>query len=211
MITVLELADEFLREGKYPESLLDIGCGPCFEGEDLISRGIALTGIDQDEETVGRVQERLPEGRFITADAAVWLRETDSRYDAVLVRRPDLIFRSQNWHAVFQRIPLVLDPDGMVIVTTPGQSEAGMCEKWLRETADKVSVSKIGHAEEAFLVKAEEIRKTDEKGNDMNSLIQSLSWEDDQPHMVCDLRTGLCTVVTDKEKGENKNEDTEKE
>lgn len=200
MIPLLNFAELFRREGKYPENLLDIGCGPCAEGEQLLAHGIFLTGVDQDEETIRSVRRHLPEGRFMTADAAVWLAEEVRQYDAILIRRPDLIFRSGNWHSVFRRIPFVLNQGGRVIVTTPGSGEAGICEKWLREIAEKVCISETGISEEAFLVRAEDFRETDEKDRDRNHLIQSLSWEDDQPHMVCDLRTGICTAITDDKK-----------
>ena len=204
-----DFAEEFRREGTYPERVLDIGCGPCPEGEQFLAHGIHLTGVDQDGETIRNVQRRLPKGEFVTADAAIWLEATARRYDAILIRRPDLIFRSRNWHAVFQKIPSVLKPGGSVIVTTPGRSEAGMCAKWLRELADQVHLSETGFSEEAFLVRAEDFKETDKKKNDRTRLIQDLSWEEDQPAMVCDLRTGQCTAITDKEETENENEYTE--
>lgn len=211
MISMLDFAEMYRRDGRYPQSLLDIGCGPCLEGEQLLAHGISLTGIDQDGETIRYVQKRLPGGIFVTADAALWLAGTDCRYDAILIRRPDLIFRSENWHSVFRRMPFVLKKGGRVIVTTPGQSEAGICMKWFREIADKVCVSRTGESEEAFSVSAEEFRKTDKKNNDRNTLIQELSWEDDRPQMVCDLRTGRCTVIMDKEETTNENKHTGKE
>ena len=196
---MLDFAALFQKKEKYPHSLLDIGCGPCLEGEQLLARGITLTGIDQDGETIGKVQERLPEGKFITADAAFWLDKTQNRYDAILVRRPDLIFRSENWKRVFELLPSVLKPGGSVIVTTPGQSEAAMCAKWLRNAAEDVRMILIGISEESFMVKADHFKKVEKQDNSKNKLIQELSWEDDQPALVCDLRTGRCTVVTNKE------------
>lgn len=201
---MLNFVELFHEKGGYPENLLDIGCGPCPEGEQLLAHGISLTGVDQDGETIRRVQRQLPEGNFVTADAAVWLAGNNRRYDAILIRRPDLIFRSENWHSVFRKIPSALKPGGRVIVTTPGQSEAGMCVKWLEETADKVRLSETGLSEEAFLVRAEDFREADNRDNDRNRLIENLSWEDDQPHMVCDLRTGQCTVITEGMTNEDK-------
>lgn len=199
MISMMNFAEMFRREGRYPEKLLDIGCGPCPEGEQLLAHGISLTGVDQDGETIAGDAERLPGGKFVTSDAAVWMAKADRQYDAILIRRPDLIFRSENWHAVFRRIPGVLKRGGCVIVTTPGRSEAGMCVKWLREIADEVRLENTGESEEAFLVRAENFREMDQEDNDRNRLIQDLSWEDDRPHMVCDLRTGLCTAITEEE------------
>lgn len=199
MIQMLNFADRFLQEGRYPENLLDIGCGPCPEGEELLAHGIFLTGVDQDGETIREVQRRLPGGKFVTADAAVWLTETDRHYDAILIRRPDVIFRSENWHCVFRSIPFVLKRGGRVIVTTPGQSEAGVCVKWLSEIADQVRLSETGVSKEAFLVRAEDFMEMDKREDDRRRLIQNLSWEDDRPPVVCDLRTGRCTAITEEE------------
>lgn len=193
--------DEFYKTlpagGKYPKTLLDIGCGSCPEGEQILSSGIDLTGVDQDGETIRKVRRRLPQGAFAAADAAFWLDKQERHYEAVLIRRPDVIFRSENWHQVFRRLPKVLGDNGRVVVTTPGESEAGLCEKWLRETADTVRRSAAGNAEEAWIVTAADLRKTEEEENSRGSFIQSLSWEEDRPRMVCDLRTGRCTTASD--------------
>jgi trans-aconitate methyltransferase len=210
-IPTLNFAELFRREGKYPESLLDIGCGPCLEGEQFLVHGIFLTGVDQDGETIREVQNRLPKGKFVAADAAFWLEKVDHQYDAVLIRCPDLIFRSENWHTVFRRIPYVLKHGGRVIVTTPGESEARICAGWLREIADSVRLSKTGISEEAFLVRAEKVKKIEKKKTARDRLIQSLSWQDEEPQMVCDLRTGLCTAITDKEVTTDETKQTGKE
>jgi trans-aconitate methyltransferase len=196
---MLDFAALLRKENKGVHSLLDIGCGPCLEGEQLLAGGIDLTGIDQDGETIAKVQKRLPEGIFITADAAFWLEKTQNQYDAILIRRPDLIFRSENWKRVFALIPSVLKPGGSVLVTTPGQSEAGLCVKWLRLAAEEVRVTQTGIPEENFMVRANHFKKVEKQRNSKSRLIQELSWEDDQPTLVCDLRTGRCTVVTNKE------------
>lgn len=194
---MLDFAEIFRREDGYPKTLLDIGCGPCPEGRQILERGISLTGIDQDGETIRIVKKRLPQGRFITGDAALWLPGHRQRYDAVLLRRPDVIFRSANWHQIFRQLPSILSENGMAAVTAPGESEARLCERWLRETADIVTRCKTGMAEEEFLIMAENFRQNDTEENLQSSLIRRLAWEDDQPHMVCDLRTGRCTMADD--------------
>lgn len=210
MKNTLNFAEAFRRGDDYPRKLLDIGCGLCLEGEDIIVRGIALVGVDQDGEAIRKAQERLPEADFFTADAALWPAGTATRFDAVLMRRPDLIFRSENWHSVFRRIQYVLKEGGRVIVTTPGRSEAELAAKWLRESAGNVRLTEINEAEEAFLVSAEDFITMGKRENDISRLIQNLAWEDDEPQMVCDLRTGQCTMITDKEENENENRYTEK-
>lgn len=208
---MLNFAEAFRRKDRYPQTLLDIGCGMCFEGEILLSRGIALTGIDQDGETIRQVRKRLSAGNFITADAAQWMAGAGHRYDAILIRRPDLIFRSENWHAVFQRIPYVLEEGGRVIVTTPGRSESELAAKWLRESAETVRLKEIDEVEEAFLISAENVKAIKQIDDERNLLIQKLAWEDDAPQMMCDLRTGLCTVITDKEETVHENANQEQE
>lgn len=200
---MLDFAELFSRDGRYPERLLDIGCGPCMEGDQILAKGIFLTGVDQDGETIQSVRKRLPQGEFITADAAFWLLKQNRKYDAVLLRRPDVIFRSANWHQVFRLLPAVLSVNSRVVVTTPGESEAGLCEKWLSETAAVVKRVVTNMEEEKFIVTAENFQNAGETENNLNNLIQSLSWEDDQPHMVCDLRTGQCSVVTDRKDPED--------
>jgi SAM-dependent methyltransferase len=200
-----KLLELLKKDGRYPEKILDIGCGPCLEGERILDKGISLTGIDQDEETIERVRERLPRGVFIAADAARWLEQADGekdKYDAVLLRRPDLIFRSENWYQVFRRLPKVIREGGRAVVTTPGESEARLCGKWLSETADAVERSETGIDEEGFVVTAEDfVKNTGEEIDDARaSLIRSLSWEDDRPGLVCDVRTGKCTVDFGEEK-----------
>jgi SAM-dependent methyltransferase len=176
--------------------VLDIGCGPCTEAEALLARGVELTGIDQDEETMERVRERVPQATFITGDAQQWLQGSSGGYDVVLMRRPDVIFRNESWRRIFGLVPRAAGPQGLVVVTTPGRSEAAIAERWLREVADDVSTTQLEDDEERFAVVA---RSVHEKGTDMgtNSLIQQLAWYDDAPVMVCDVRTGQCTVVSD--------------
>jgi trans-aconitate methyltransferase len=193
---MLDFIKLFRRDGNLPQTLLDIGCGSCPEGEQFLENGISLTGIDQDGETIETVRQRLRQGRFVTADAACWLQKQEGKYAAILIRRPDVIFRSENWHTVFRLLPKVLRKNGRVVVTTPGESEARLCEKWLRETAGTVNRITAGAAEEGFIMTAEDFKPTITQETPQGSLIQRLSWEDDQPYLVCDLRTGQCTVVS---------------
>ena len=53
-----------------PLHLLDIGCSTCTEGQQLLDRGITLTGIDQDGATLDEVRARLPGATFLTMNAA---------------------------------------------------------------------------------------------------------------------------------------------
>ena len=190
------------KDGHIPGSLLDIGCGLCEEGRDILAKGIRLTGIDQDGETIRKVQKRLPRGKFIIGDAAYLPDRMQEKYDAVLIRRPDVIFSCQNWERVFQTLPAVLNQDGIVIVSTPGQSEARICADWLRKTFRSVHTAEIRQKEEEYMIRAEDMKQTSVHTDPKKLLIQSLSWDENEPHMVCDLRTGKCTVVSDEKESE---------
>ena len=194
-----------------PLSLLDVGCGPCEEGEALLGAGVELTGLDQDGETIQRARGRLGGARLIAADAAWWLARTHERFDVVLMRRPDLFMRPQNWRQVFSAVQRAVAEDGEVIVTTPGEGEARLVRKWLEEGFSEVELTRTDWREEGFIVSAREKREVDERpasevqGLDveapgtpdgtMGGLAQSLAWEDDEPVLICDLRTGVCTTV----------------
>ena len=171
---------------KRPLSVLDIGCGLCTEAEELVQSGIELTGIDQDGETIEKNRQRMPNVNWIVGDAAHW--HTDQVYDAVLIRRPDILMRPQSWQAVFRRLPEWTQ--GPVIVTTFGKSEAKTAEQALNKIAGKVTCRQTNDPEDSYVIQAEDIQKP-QKTND---LVQSLSW-DDQPGMVCDVRTGKCTPL----------------
>lgn len=195
MIRLTDFASIIGQTGKQPADLLDLGCGLCEEGEDLIRSGWVLTGVDQDGETIGQVRSRLPDGRFITADAAHWMVRCGSRYDVILIRRPDVAHRPENWHRIFQALGGLLKPDGVVFVTTPGAQEMSRCRRWLREAGGRTKIVHLKQREEEYLVKAQELNEIHGSDEPMDRLISELSWEDDQPHMVCDLRTGRCTTV----------------
>jgi trans-aconitate methyltransferase len=188
--------------------VLDVGCGPCEEGESLLEAGVRLTCIDQDGETISRVRQRISEAELVAADAAQWLAAGHGPYDVVLMRRPDLFHRARSWRQVFRLLPKALAPDGRVVVTTPGRGEARLAERWLAELAGTVNVAETDEEEEGFAIVAEDMRKAeapddtagDPRDDERASLVRSLAWEGDEPAMVCDVRTGRCTVVSDEGK-----------
>lgn len=185
--------------GRQISNVLDLGCGTCEEGQQILDAGMALTGVDQDSETIEKVRQKFPSGRFIAANAALWLSNRTEKYDAVLIRRPDVIFQNRNWKQVFAALPGVLHPDSIVLVTAPGCSEAEICQKWLAETAEKTELIHTGRKDEAYMATAEKIRKTEPVQTIQDSLIRDLSWEDENRRMVCDLLTGKCTVIDETE------------
>ena len=52
-----------------------------------------------------------------------------------------------------------------------------------------------GVSEEEYIIMAEDFGKMEPVESDQKELIQALSWEDESPRMVCDLRTGQCTEI----------------
>ena len=193
-------------EGADPPRVLDLGCGPCEEGEALLAADVRLTCVDQDGETMALVRARIPGAEVVTADAAQWLAAGHGPYDAVLVRRPDLFHRVRNWRQVFDLVPAALAPGGRVVVTTPGRGEARLVERWLAGYAGTVTVTRTNETEEGYAIMADDVRRVelpanatgaDPRDDDRASLVRSLAWEGDEPAMVCDVRTGKCTVVTD--------------
>lgn len=189
--------------------VLDLGCGPCEEGEPLLAAGVELTCVDQDGETIARARRRIPEAELVAADAAAWLAAGQGPFDAVLMRRPDLFCRARNWRQVFDLLPEALAPDGRVVVTTPGRGEASLARRWLEELAGRVKVLETDEEEEGFEIVAEDVRRaeapdgttgTDPRDEKHASLVRSLAWEGDEPAMVCDVRTGQCTAVSDEGK-----------
>lgn len=188
--------------------ILDIGCSTCPEGEDLLKAGFFLTLLDQDGETMDRVRSRLPGAAVLTGDAAHLLTEGFGTFDAILLRRPDVLHRPLDWEEIFQRLPEVLKTGGTVYITTAGESEAGTIQRWLDRLGAATTRQETGVQEEVCLMVAhnlQKIEKTNEEAQ-RDALIAALSFEDNTPHMVCDLRTGRCTMV-----GGNDNETVSQE
>lgn len=191
-----------------PLRLLDVGCSDCAEGESLIQNGIALTGIDLDEVTLRKTRSRLPLARFIGADAATFTLNSQTPFNAILIRRPDVLFQATRWQQVFKRLPDWLQKDGLVLITAPEQTEAAMVKNWLVNAGFKtVVLSQTGIADEQFLITAKEYEADKNRDADVpQPLPNVLMWSDetDGEAMVCDIKTGQCTPVNTKNNFKNK-------
>lgn len=187
---------------KRPLRLLDVGCSDCAEGESLLRSGVTLTGIDLDEVTLREVRLRLPEARFIGADAATFKVNGEVCFDVVLMRRPDVLFQAQHWQKAFQKLPEWLQKDGTVWVTTPEQTEAAMAKNWLEKVGfQSVIVSETGIEDERFLIVETAYQPNEtETDNTPPPLPNVLMWSDetDDTSMACDIRTGQCASVNQK-------------
>lgn len=193
--------------------ILDIGCSDCSEGEELIENGIFLTGIDQDEETITKAKERLPQASFFVMNAADFRISSDKDdecnkidgFDMVLLRRPDLILGSYNWRRIFKLFHKWLKYDGIVLITTPGKTEARLAQKWLKEDGKKeVSYEMKDYEDEKYIIVAKNLQEDDKSLSEINtasedkkhtsSLVKDLLWKEDNTNtMVCDVKTGKCT------------------
>lgn len=176
-----------------PLRLLDIGCGTCTEGEQLVESGIDLTGIDQDGVTLAAVRARLPQGTFLTMNAADF--DAKESFDVILLRRPDLVLGARTWQRIFGRLAQWLTPTGLVVVTTPGQVEAKLAQRWLHESgAQKVVMTMTDHEDERYLLQVSELAEAQADEGQPTTMISNLRWsEDDEPVLACDLKTGTCS------------------
>ncbi len=178
-----------------PLHLLDIGCSTCTEGQQLLDRGITLTGIDQDGATLDEVRARLPGATFLTMNAADL--EASERFDFILLRLPDLVLGARNWRQVFRRLGRWLAPDGKVVITTPGRTEAGLAQYWLdQDGAKKVVQTMTNHEDERYMLLAEGLEEQQAEEDRGTATIHNLMWSDDDgPAMACDVKTGTCSPV----------------
>jgi len=188
-----------------PLALLDIGCGECLEGRALVEAGVRLTGIDQDEVAIREARRCLPEATFASGDAtdppvAWW-----GRFDAVLIRRPDLFAQPGRWQQVFAALPAYLTKSGTVIVTTVSAAEADLAERWLRES--KILITTAEEApimDEARILVGYGVRETPPAGPKPAQAaprISIIKWDADDAALgpICDMETGLCTDPDEEE------------
>lgn len=189
-----------LLPAKRPLSVLDLGCSTCMEAEALTEASIHLTGVDQDEESIRLARARVPKARFSTANAEVWQPNDGEQFDAVLMRRPDLVLGSEGWKRTFQRLPHLVVQGGTVLITTPGRLEATLARRMLQEIGvEGPTMNELDFPEEKYLVTVrinnhdEQARVAGGHSSAAHSLARELAWSD-EPAWVCDARTGVCTL-----------------
>lgn len=68
-----------------PARVADLGCGTGTLARLLVDEGYAVDGVDFSPEMIARARTKVPEARFVTADAATPPLES-GQYDAVLCR-----------------------------------------------------------------------------------------------------------------------------
>ena len=112
-------------------SVLDVGCGSGVPvARTLTDAGHRVTGVDLSAVQVRRARERVPQARFLHADATTAVFEPAS-FDAVvclfslihmpLAEQPPLLRRIAQW----------LHPGGLFVATTGHGAWTGVEEDWL--------------------------------------------------------------------------------
>ncbi|MCS6963371.1 MAG: class I SAM-dependent methyltransferase [Thermoflexus sp.] len=138
--------------------LLDVGCGTAEEAGEFLASGrvVDFLGVDLDEGAIAQARARWPEARWICADAARLSSKTlGGRFDAILIRRPDLLLQPARWRRVFRRLSEWLRPGGWIIVTVIGDGEAELARRWLEEAGLRVfRVERLPWPEERVLLLA---------------------------------------------------------
>ncbi len=183
-----------------PLSMLDIGCGDCPEGETLLAGGVQVTGIDFDEQAIAAAHTRLPDARFICADAAVLTEGWTAPFDAVLFRRPDIAAQPARWQKILTLTPGWLSPGGRIILTTPGPQEAALARQLLEQAGFLFATKEQLDVEgECFLVTATGTAAA-KPGRVPAAAMKVMRWEEEEnnPAMYCDPKTGLCSPAPEK-------------
>ncbi len=137
--------------------VLDIGCGVAEEVGELLASGRVrdFLGVDLDEGAIAEARARWPGARFVCADAARLSPGRIRRFDAILLRRPDLLAQPGRWRQVFAWLPGWLSPGGRVILTLIGEEEARLARRWLEEDGLRLlGVESLPWPEESILLLA---------------------------------------------------------
>jgi SAM-dependent methyltransferase len=131
------LNDELLREAALADgqAVMDVGCG---FGGTLATvaarwRGLGLSGVNIDERQLELARERVPQARFVCADAC-GLPFPDASFDRVLAVECIPFFRSRA--AFLREAARVLRPGGRLVLSDfvpdpAGRSSSAEAEEWL--------------------------------------------------------------------------------
>lgn len=104
---------------------LNTGCGAFPAAHTLRQQYPAwvLYGLDRDPAALRAAQQSDPALRLIRADALVLPSLLHTRFGLVLVRHPDLFRHREMWLTVLRRLPALLAPDGVLLVTVYAPEE----------------------------------------------------------------------------------------
>jgi 2-polyprenyl-3-methyl-5-hydroxy-6-metoxy-1,4-benzoquinol methylase len=103
-----------------PKRVLDLGCGNGALTATLTDRGLAVVGIDKDEEGIRLASARLPSARFYclgVEDSSALLLASESPFD--LVVSTEVIEHLYAPHRLLTFASEVLRPGGHLLLSTP--------------------------------------------------------------------------------------------
>lgn len=99
-----------------PPRLLEIGCG---DDPAEILPGWTYYGLDRD----GPALRRVSRPRLIQADVVSLPGLLHTRFGLILLRHPDLVRHRAAWSAAIPRLPRLLAPGGLLLITVYAPEE----------------------------------------------------------------------------------------
>ena len=102
-----------MMEGRPPQRILDVGCGPGWLAQALTRAGHTVTGIDVEE--ADGVASRMH--RFVRADLSRGLPDVEDQYDVVLAA--DVVEHLPDPQALLASLSAHVAPGGSVIASVP--------------------------------------------------------------------------------------------
>jgi SAM-dependent methyltransferase len=147
--------------------ILDLGCGPCYEAHVLSSYfggepfgfdsdDVLVVGIDINEKEIEKARMEYseldfseeiikwveePNYKFIHGDARELRKLVDGEFDVVVARHPNVAEMPDNWYTIFREAREVLKPDGLLIATSPSDTEHEMMEEQIQRLGYKIVLS----------------------------------------------------------------------
>ncbi len=104
--------------------VLNVGCGtfPAASALRRVLPGWRLVGVDLDAQALRRARETSADLWLLQADARQLWQTLRAEFGLVLVRHPD-VFRRNAWREIFKRLPALVAPGGVLIVTAYAAEE----------------------------------------------------------------------------------------
>ena len=111
--------------GLTPGRALDLGCGPGFDTEELLSRGFAVTAVDISGAAVDLSLRRNPSARHLVADVRRLPRDVAGPFRVVIANLSLHYFGQAETYAVFAAIAGLLAPGGRFLFRVNAEDEYG--------------------------------------------------------------------------------------
>lgn len=111
---LLEILSQYLKTG---ESVLDLGCGGGVFTKAMYVAGYSVTGMDISEKAVNLARKQFPECKFQTLNSNGTIPSPDEAFAAVWCT--EVIEHVLDVVLFLSEINRVLEPDGILVLTTP--------------------------------------------------------------------------------------------